>query len=101
MVKVERRFEFKRFFLTVGAVPFFHLGNDIVTNPTTNKQEEVIYDEKVSLNLTSKVYYLFLDKQQLVFSFGVPVIGREQRADGLSRIYFFTLSFFHYLKKEK
>ncbi|NRA13290.1 MAG: hypothetical protein HRT57_15190 [Crocinitomicaceae bacterium] len=86
MLRLERKFNIgKKFGLVVGVLPIFRLTKTTITLDTG--EEEVVLNgtDGITLNVTGGAKYKYNKNWLFRMNFGVPVIARQVRADGLTR----------------
>ena len=84
LLRIERIFNIKKFSCTAGLIGIYRMQKDKISN-FQNEEIDVNGSDGLTLNLTGSTQYNFSQKFSLNISFGMPLIVREVRPDGLTR----------------
>jgi hypothetical protein len=82
----------KKFKITPGLLPIYHLSNDKFTD-SEGIQKEIVGSQGLTLNANFFIDYVITRHHAIQFNFGAPLIIRDARPDGLTRHYIFTLEY--------
>lgn len=80
MLRIERHWELKKSTITFGALPIYHLSNDVI------KENETVQNSNgLTFNLNSRIDIPVIENHNLSFLLAAPIIDKENRPDGLTR----------------
>ncbi len=82
----------KKFKLTPGLLPIYHLNNDKYTSKE-NVEIEIIGSQGLTLNANIYLDYNINNKNHLQLNYGSPLIVRDARPDGLTRHFIVSLEY--------
>lgn len=74
----------KKFVLTPGILPIFHLGNDKYTD-STGTEVEINGSAGLTFNMTVFIDYLINGKNKIQINAGAPIITRDSKPEGMGR----------------
>jgi hypothetical protein len=84
MFRMERNIEWKDVKFTGGVLPIYHLGRDRFTD-SSGRKREIEGSEGLTLNVNLKLNYKWTERLFIGSIFGMPLMVRDERPDGLTR----------------
>jgi hypothetical protein len=85
MIRAERTEEWKKFKITAGFLPIYHLGKDVVS--TSLGKTEIANSEGLTLNINFNLSYKLKENAFIGLVGASPLIVRTNRPDGLTRAF--------------
>jgi len=80
------------FYITPGILPVIHLADDHYTN-IQGQKVKIDSSAGLTLNVNLFMNYILDQNSSLVLSYGMPVVSRKVRPDGLTRKFAFSLDY--------
>ncbi len=90
MMRIERIFQFKKYSIVTGLMPIYRITPDRVE--LQNEVVEIAKSSGLTLNATLSGIYKVNNRNNLLLNLGMPLIVREARNDGLTRMFVAVLS---------
>ena len=84
LLRLSHAFQLKKWTLTPGILPIYHLGNDSYEDDL-GTEREIEGSAGLTLNAIAYIDYSFSRASALQWNFGFPLVVRESRPDGLTR----------------
>jgi len=84
MLRIDKSFEWKKRFISVGILPIYHLGKD-VASISKGQETKIEGSQGLTLNINASIAHKISSKCEISSTVAVPLIVRDSRPDGLTR----------------
>ena len=94
LLRIEKSLNIKKLSFSTGLLAIYHLQNSSIIDDSGNRSE-VENSKGLTLNITGNGQYNFSYRSGFNLTFGFPIIVREARPDGLTRLFVVSSSFIY------